>query len=308
MKTLHLFAGAGGGIIADMILGNIPLAAVEIDPFCLSVLKARQDDGSLPFFPIFEDVRSFDGSMFRGRVDCISGGFPCQDVSIAGKGAGIYGAESRLFFELVRVVRQVRPKLVFLENSPLIISRGIDSLAGEMVALGYCGGWLVLPASALGALHKRERWFGLFADSDCKHGEKCSLAESMETAQLGFNELCSEIPFPLHGEDVRRVLGSSENFRFGDFRGGKTEYDFGLGWDSKSRMGGMADGLAPWMDRYKPADFVFWSPDEWGIPRIIEHCKNRRKRLISLGNGQVPACAAVAFLILFEMLKSADLV
>ena len=61
MKTLHLFAGAGGGIIADMMLGNIPLAAVEIDPFCRSVLKARQDDGSLPFFPIFEDVRSFDG-------------------------------------------------------------------------------------------------------------------------------------------------------------------------------------------------------------------------------------------------------
>ncbi len=308
MKTLHLFAGAGGGIIADMMLGNIPLAAVEIDPFCRSVLKARQDDGSLPFFPIFEDVRSFDGSMFRGRVDCISGGFPCQDVSIAGNGAGIYGAESRLFFELARVVRQIRPKFIFLENSPLIISRGIDSLAGEMVALGYCGGWLVLPASAVGALHKRERWFGLFADSDRKHGEKCSFPESMETTQLGFNELRQQIPYSLRWEALRGSLGFTENFEPGYSESGKIEYDFGLRGDSQSRLGRVVNGLASGLDGCKPADFVFWSPDEWGIPRITEHCKNRRKRLISIGNGQVPACAAVAFLILFEMLKSADLV
>ncbi len=101
MNTLHLFAGAGGGIIADMILGHTPVGAVEIDPFCRKVLQMRQDEGWLPKFPIFEDVRSFNGSEIKEKVDCVCGGFPCQDISSAGRGGAsrvrglVYSLNSR---------------------------------------------------------------------------------------------------------------------------------------------------------------------------------------------------------------------
>ena len=76
LRNLHLFAGAGGGILADIRLGHHPVAAVEVDPYCQQVLSARQKDGTLPWFPIFDDVRTFDGRRFSGLVDVIAGGFP----------------------------------------------------------------------------------------------------------------------------------------------------------------------------------------------------------------------------------------
>lgn len=92
LQTLHLFAGAGGGIIADMLLGHRPVGAVEINKHCRRVLHQRQQDGWLPKFPIYKDIKEFQGNEIQKRVDVISGGFPCQDISSAGKGAGIYGA------------------------------------------------------------------------------------------------------------------------------------------------------------------------------------------------------------------------
>ena len=161
MRTLHLFAGAGGGIIADMLLGHIPVGAVEIDPFCRQVLQARQDEGWLPRFPIYEDVKQFDGTDFRGQVDCVSGGFPCQDISACGNGVGITGERSGLFFELSRICRNIRPEFIFLENSPCLVSRGLDAVLGELASMRYDAEWLCLPASAVGAWHRRDRWWCL---------------------------------------------------------------------------------------------------------------------------------------------------
>jgi len=76
LRTLHLFAGAGGGILADMLLGHVPVGAVEIEPYCQQVLHERQQDGCLPFFPIFDDVTKFDGRSYRGLADIVCGGFP----------------------------------------------------------------------------------------------------------------------------------------------------------------------------------------------------------------------------------------
>ena len=161
MNTLHLFAGAGGGIIADMLLGHHPVGAVEIDPFCRKVLLARQAEGWIPSFPIYEDVCSFDGSEISERVDCVCGGFPCQDISASGLGAGITGAKSGLFFELARICRNLRPEYIFLENSPFIVSRGLNSVLGELASMGYDAEWCCLPASWVGAWHRRERWWCL---------------------------------------------------------------------------------------------------------------------------------------------------
>lgn len=166
MNTLHLFAGAGGGIIADMMLGHTPVGAVEIDPFCRKVLQMRQDEGWLPKFPIFEDVKDFNGNEIQERVDCVCGGFPCQDISSAGCGGGITGARSGLFFELTRICRNIRPRYIFLENSPFIISRGLDAVLCEIAEMGYDAEWCCLSAADVGAWHGRERWWCLCKDRE----------------------------------------------------------------------------------------------------------------------------------------------
>ncbi len=157
LRTIHLFAGAGGGILADMELGHQPIAAVEIDGYCREVLEARQADGLLPWFPIFADVCELDGNPWRGIADCIAGGFPCQDISAAGKGAGIEGERSGLWREFYRIIREVRPKVVFVENSSNLTSRGLHRVLGDLAESGYDAEWGVLSAADVGALHIRKR-------------------------------------------------------------------------------------------------------------------------------------------------------
>lgn len=157
MNELALFAGAGGGILAGQSLGWHTVCAVEFAPYPASILCARQNDDLLPPFPIWDDVRTFDGHPWRGRVDVVSGGFPCQDISIAGKGAGLSGERSGLWSEFARIVGEVRPDHVFVENSPVLTSRGLGRVLGDLAALGFDARWGVLGAAAIGARHKRER-------------------------------------------------------------------------------------------------------------------------------------------------------
>ena len=157
MREMHLFAGAGGGILGGLLLGHTPVCAVEIDPYCQKVLKQRQVDGILPEFPIYGDIKEFDGRPWKGKVDCVCGGFPCQDLSVAGKGVGIHGSRSSLFFELIRIVREVEPRFIFLENVPGLITRGIDIVLGALAELGFDAEWCVLSASDCGANHLRKR-------------------------------------------------------------------------------------------------------------------------------------------------------
>jgi len=118
---------------------------------------ARQNDGCLPPFPIWDDVRTFDGRPWRGRVDVVSGGFPCQDISAAGKGAGIGGARSGLWSEMARIVGEVQPRYVWVENSPLLVRRGLGLVLADLAALGFSARWGVVGAHHAGAPHKRDR-------------------------------------------------------------------------------------------------------------------------------------------------------
>ena len=164
MNELHLFAGGGGGILGGMLLGHSCVCAVEIDPYCRRVLLQRQRDGILPRFPIWDDIRTFDGRPWRGRVDVVCGGFPCQDISAVGKGAGIDGERSGLWAEMARVIREIRPRFVLVENSPVLTSRGLGTVLGDLAALGYDARWGVLGARHAGALHRRDRIW-ILADS-----------------------------------------------------------------------------------------------------------------------------------------------
>jgi DNA (cytosine-5)-methyltransferase 1 len=157
MNELALFAGAGGGILGGHLLGWRTVCAVEWEPYPASVLVARQNDGHLPPFPIWDDVQTFDGRAWRGIVDVVSGGFPCQDISAAGKGAGIDGARSSMWRHMARIVSEVRPRFVFVENSPLLVGRGLAVVLGDLAAMGFDVQWACVSAGNLGAPHMRLR-------------------------------------------------------------------------------------------------------------------------------------------------------
>lgn len=200
--TLHLFAGAGGGILGDLLLGHIPVGAVEIEAYPRKVLLARQLDGSLPRFPIWDDVCTFrrdnpDTASYierlRGIKDrlCICGGFPCQDISCAGKGAGLDGERSGLWHEFARIVGEIRPAYVFIENSSMLVVRGLDRVVCDLTAMGYDATWGVFSAADAGARHERERLW-IVADS-IKVGRRASRQREMDTRvaqQVSFGPAC----------------------------------------------------------------------------------------------------------------------
>lgn len=160
LRTMHLFAGAGGGLLADLLLGHQPVCAVEWDEYCQQVLSARQKDGLLPWFPIFGDVQQFDGRPWRGRVDVVSGGFPCQAYSTAA--AGKNNADD-LWPEMRRIVADVAPRVVFAEN---VSKKAIDAAADNLESLGYKTRCIQLSAKDLGADHIRERsWLLAYTDN-----------------------------------------------------------------------------------------------------------------------------------------------
>jgi DNA (cytosine-5)-methyltransferase 1 len=157
MRELALFAGAGGGIIAGRMLGWRTVCAVERDAYAAGVLAQRQNDGSIRPFPIWSDVETFDGNRWRGIVDVVSGGFPCQDISAQGNGDGLDGERSGLWREFKRIIGEVRPAFVYVENSPMLTIRGLGTVLGDLAEMGFDAEWGVLSAAAVGAPHLRER-------------------------------------------------------------------------------------------------------------------------------------------------------
>ena len=165
MNELALFAGAGGGILGGLINGWRTVCAVELNDYCRRVLMQRQDDGILEPFPIWDDITTFDGRPWAGCVDIVTGGFPCQDISAAGKGAGITGERSGLWKEMARIIGEVRPRYVLVENSPMLTLRGLGTVLGDLASLGFNAEWGVISAAHTGAPHKRERiWIVANAD------------------------------------------------------------------------------------------------------------------------------------------------
>ena len=155
MKILDTFAGIGGfSYAAEKLIGGFETTQfIEIDPFCQKVLKKHW-----PHVPIHDDIRTFTAKPFQYQVIC--GGFPCQDISVAGLQKGITEeTRSGLFFELMRVIRMVRPKYVVLENVAAILNRGLDIVLRELSEAGYDAEWSVIPASSVGACHQRSRWW-----------------------------------------------------------------------------------------------------------------------------------------------------
>lgn len=159
LRELALFAGAGGGLLAGHVLGWRPVCAVEFNPYAASILVQRQNDGLLPPFPIWDDVRTFDGRPWRGRADIVSGGFPCQAYSTAAAGRNV---ADDLWPEMRRVVADAAPRYVFAENTS---RKAIDAACDDLQEMGYNTRAITLGAADLGGDHVRPRsWLLAYAD------------------------------------------------------------------------------------------------------------------------------------------------
>ncbi len=163
MNELALFTGHGGGVLSSQLLGWDVVCAVEIDDYAQRVLMARQDDGSVPAFPIWNDVTTFDGKPWRGLVDVVSGGFPCVGISPErlntryGKTPGLDDPKSGLVRHQLRIIREVEPAFCRFENHPNLSRRGLCFILRELAALGFDAEWETISADSEGAPHERKR-------------------------------------------------------------------------------------------------------------------------------------------------------
>ena len=156
MHLLDLFSGIGGFSLGLERSGAFKTVAFcEIEPYCQKVLAKHW-----PQVPIYDDVRTITADRLASdgiTIDAICGGFPCQDISCAGKGAGLEGERSGLWFEYARIIGELRPRYVIVENVSALLSRGLDRVLGTLASLGYNAEWHCIPASAVGAPHRRDR-------------------------------------------------------------------------------------------------------------------------------------------------------
>ena len=159
LRGLDLFSGIGGISLALKPWVKT-IAYCEIEPYCQAVLLERMQSNDLDFAPIWDDVTTLDRTVLDTEIDIIFGGFPCQDVSVAGKQLGIKSdTRSGLFFHIMRLVRQYRPQYIFLENVAAICTNGLDTVLREIAEAGYDAKWCCVSASEAGAPHKRDRWW-----------------------------------------------------------------------------------------------------------------------------------------------------
>jgi DNA (cytosine-5)-methyltransferase 1 len=290
MNELALFAGAGGGILGGHLLGWRTVCAVEWEQYPASVLCARQNDGLLPPFPIWDDVQTFDGKPWRGVAQVISGGFPCQDISIAGKGDGLDGERSGMWRQMARIIREVGPEYVYVENSPMLLSRGLGAVLGDLSSMGFDAKWGIVGAKDVGANHQRDRiWIVAHSYSNgwTTRKKSRSLGTTVSEQQKGqINSLNTEGASGLSSTEGN-VSNSMCNRLQRIGADGTTERQIGL----RHRKG-----------RYEEQNLFgansTWWATEPDLGRVAHGVDARVDRLKAIGNGQVPLCAATAWRLL----------
>lgn len=319
MNGLALCAGYGGlelGI-ERVFPGARTVCHVEGEAFAVQHIVKKMEEGKLAYAPIWSNVKSFNGSIWRGKVDFISGGFPCQPYSTAGNQMG--EADPRdLWQDFVRIIGEVRPGFIFLENVPNIVKMRLDTIVLDLHQLGYHASWCVVAASDVGAPHRRRRWFcmavlrnsnghGLRSDNQNKESSKRISGEGgLERHRLenishndpntqccGWNEDKQSSPereFDL--ESVRGEVAHTNNK--------------GLERETTSRLQGERvwatfTGCSPRNDLWR-GGFDSWWQVEPSMGRLVDGASDWVDKLRILGNGVVPQQAAYAFQILGERL------
>ena len=287
MNELALFAGAGGGILGGHLLGWRTVCAVEFDAYARSVLLARQRDGCLPRFPIWDDVRTFDGKPWQGRIDVVSGGFPCQDISAAGKGAGIDGERSGLWREMARIVGEVRPRFVWVENSPLLVDRGLAVVLGDLAEMGYDARWGIVGAHHAGAPHKRDR-FWVLAYAASREPRQQAERKGREDSSRGGGDCRGVEGEKLAYANSQRGRGWKTWKQDAEDAGESSRHQGIRWWNSEPQLGRVAHGMAAGLD-------VHGTHAGIDVGRVATGIQKRSHRLRCIGNGQVPAAMILAW-------------
>lgn len=241
MRLLDLFSGIGGFSLGLERSGGFKTVAFcEIDPFCRKVLNKHWPD-----VPIYEDVRRLTEERLVAdgiAVDAICGGFPCQDISVAGKGAGLAGERSGLWKEYARLIGELRPRFAFVENVAALLGRGIGDVLGDLAALGYDAEWHCIPASYVGAPHIRYRvWI-------VAHSDSVRELQSQGSQQIKREWSC----------DGRETVADTMRQRLERYRNGESgdgEQRFSASgscwWAFEPAVGRMAHGVPYRVDRIK---------------------------------------------------------
>ena len=268
MNVLDLFSGIGGFSLGLERAGMRTVAFCEIDPYCRRVLAKHWPD-----VPVYDDVRTLTASSLVANpdyqrqlqsqgcerdqwgwagdcgIDLICGGFPCQDISTAGKGAGITGARSGLWSEYARIVGEVRPRYVLVENVAALLGRGIERVLGDLAALGYDAEWHCIPASAVGAPHRRDRVW-IVAHTRCLDsfgwGGECGGPQAAGPCDRAARS-------GEHARDVADTNGAGclEQWRGLPIRQELAAAECGGWWQSEPDVGRVATGVPARVDRLR---------------------------------------------------------
>ena len=263
MNGLDLFSGIGGISLAlKQYIRTITYC--EIDRYAQSVLLSRMQSGDIDTAPIWDDVRSLNSKMLHKKIDIITGGFPCQDISCAGRGVGMEaGARSGLFSEIIRLTQEIQPTFLFLENVPAIRTRGLTRVLCELTAIGYDCRWTIVSAAELGAPHLRKRWFLLAHDNGKRRWDKYRRrCRSKGEGAPNAVEYCKEKPM---------ADSCSKNVE------GQWEKSSGIETTNKN------SSMSNW-----------WSVEP-NVDRVVNGLPNRVDRIKCLGNAVVPQQAKEAF-------------
>ena len=277
MKLLDTFAGIGGfSYAAEKLVGGFETTQfIEINSYCQKVLNKHWSH-----VPIHDDITTFTAK--SGEFDIITGGFPCQDISVAGLQKGITKeTRSGLFYELIRVIRMVRPKYVVLENVAAILNRGLDIVLRELSEAGYDAEWAVISASSVGACHRRSRWWLVAYPNSVRWGGRSSERRSTQERQL----LQRKSKGRKMGSETERCSINTSYPNSKRLQGLRGEYELQESCKERTftwRNSGIT--LNPNWKGYKSKPTLCRGDD--GL-------SNRVDRLKALGNSIVPAVAAI---------------
>jgi len=258
-----LFAGIGGFDLGLERAGMSVRWQVENNPYCQRVLAKHW-----PNVQRYGDIRAIDWATVP-RVDLLCGGFPCQDLSVAGKGAGLAGERSGLWFEYAKAIDALKPRYVIIENVAALRSRGLDQVLGALAALGYDAEWHCIPASAVGAPHRRDRvWIVAYAESEQFNGISSRLQSPGREERNQFRGGGEDVADTERERSQRRGDGRAVTGSSGLCGGAGTDENesirrAGIGWPVEPGVGRVAHGVPARVDRLRGLGNAV-------VPQIVE--------------------------------------